>query len=363
MKVIFYTKYSNKGASSRLRSFQYFPYLKEHGSEVKVKPLFNDLYLERLYAGKNVLLAIIIAYVNRFINLWWIFWADRIVIEKELFPYFPAWFEHLLATMGKHYIVDYDDAIFHNYDQHPRKVIRKTLSNKIPTVMRLAKVVVAGNEYLKEIAINSGAAVVEVIPTVVDLERYKIVQNKNQRIVVGWIGTKTTFEKHFLPISAELMELQKIYGFDIHVIGVASISELESFQFIPWSEAREAQDISNFDIGIMPLQNSLWEKGKCAYKLIQYAAMGKPTVAADVGMNHEVCVNEITGFLYRTPQEFAVKLTDLIEDQTKREKMGRAGRVLVERKYDLAVTASKYFAIISGDGNIPQKTLTQSGKQ
>lgn len=348
MKVIFYTKYSNKGASSRLRSFQYFPYLKEHGVEVKVKPLFNDLYLERLYAGKNVLFSIIFAYVNRFINLWWIFWADRTVIEKELFPYFPAWFEHLLATMGKHYIVDYDDAIFHNYDQHPRKVIRKTLSNKIPTVMRLAKVVITGNEYLKQKALNSGAQEVEVIPTVVDLVRYEIIKNKNHRIVVGWIGTKTTFEKHFLPISQELMDLQKIYGFDVHVIGVSLMPNLENFQFIPWSEAREAQDISNFDIGIMPLQNSLWEKGKCAYKLIQYAAMGKPTVAADVGMNDEVCINEITGLLYRNQQEFAVKLTELLEDRAKCNAMGRGGRILVEQKYDLAVTAPKYFGIIKG---------------
>lgn len=348
MKVIFYTKYSNKGASSRLRSFQYFPYLKEHGLDVKVKPLFSDLYLERLYAGKNVLVSVIFAYLNRFINLWWIFWADRIVIEKELFPYFPAWFEHLITIMGKPYIVDYDDAISHNYDQHPRKLIRKTLSKKIPTVMRLAKVVVAGNEYLKEMAITSGAAVVEVIPTVVDLVRYKIGQNKNQRIVVGWIGTKTTFEKHFLPISAELIDLQKIYGFDIHVIGVSPISGLESLQFIAWGEAHESQEISNFDIGIMPLQNSLWEMGKCAYKLIQYAAMEKPTVAADVGMNHEVCVNETTGLLYRNPQEFSVKLTELLEDRTKREDMGRAGRVLVEQKYNLTVTASKYYGVITG---------------
>lgn len=347
MKVIFYTKYSKKGASSRLRSFQYFPYLRERGLEVKVKPLFSDSYLERLYAGKNILFSLIWAYLKRLINLRWVFWADRIVIEKELFPYFPAWLEHLLSKIGKPYMVDYDDAIFHNYDQHPRHLIRKILSDKIPKVMRLAKVVVAGNEYLKQKAINSGAAKVEVMPTVVDLTRYVVAEDENQEIIVGWIGTLTTFEKHFLPISQELLDLQKKYGFDIHVIGVKPYPKLDSVKFIPWSEEHEVLEIGNFDIGIMPLQDSLWEKGKCAYKLIQYAAMEKPTVAADVGMNREVCIDEVTGLLYKNPHGFSEKLADLLEDHEKRKTMGKAGRSLVEQKFDLAVTVSKYYRIVT----------------
>lgn len=348
MKVIFYTKYSKKGASSRLRSFQYFPYLRGRGLDIRVKPLFSDTYLKRLYAGKNVLFSLIWAYLKRFVNLRWIFWADRIVIEKELYPYFPAWFEYMIYKMGKPFIADYDDAIFHNYDQHPKAAVRKILSGKIPTVMRLAKTVVAGNEYLKQKAIDSGATSVEVIPTVVDLTRYIMAENKNKKIAVGWIGTLTTFEKHFLPISRELLNLQKSYGFEIHVIGVKPDPQFDSIHFIPWSEEHEVQGIRSFDIGIMPLQDSLWEKGKCAYKLIQYAAMEKPTVAADVGMNREVCVDKEAGLLYKDPTEFSAKLTRLLEDPVLRTKMGKAGRSLVEQKYDLAVTASKYYQIITG---------------
>src|SRR5690606_22816259 len=128
-------------------SFQYFPHLKEAGWEVEVKPFFDETYLKDFYRGKRNIPAVLNAYWKRF---WLIFKLKKyhsIVIEKELFPYFPAWFERILKTRGISYIVDYDDAIFHNYDQNPKGFIRKLLGNKIAQVMRHSTCVVAGNEY------------------------------------------------------------------------------------------------------------------------------------------------------------------------------------------------------------------------
>jgi len=131
MKVLYLTKYSRLGASSRLRSFQYFPFLKENGIDVAFSPLFNDEYLKDLYSGKQSVKTIFSSYLKRFFILFTVFKYDKIVIEKELFPYLPALFERILAFAKVKYIVDYDDAIFHNYDLSPNKLIRFFLRNKI----------------------------------------------------------------------------------------------------------------------------------------------------------------------------------------------------------------------------------------
>src|SRR5690349_9401854 len=100
MKVLYFTKYSRLGASSRLRSFQFFPFLEQEGITVAVSPLFNDAYLEALYSGKKSVANILWAYLKRFMVLFTVFKYDKVVIEKELFPYFPAFFERVLAVLN-----------------------------------------------------------------------------------------------------------------------------------------------------------------------------------------------------------------------------------------------------------------------
>ena len=117
MKILYFTKYTNLGASSRLRSFQFFPLLEASGFRVEVSPLFNDNYLKALYNKKKIKnLIIIFCYIRRFFHLFKVRNYDLIVIEKELFPYFPAFVEIIFNRLNIKYIVDYDDAIFHKYD-------------------------------------------------------------------------------------------------------------------------------------------------------------------------------------------------------------------------------------------------------
>ncbi|UOK43758.1 MULTISPECIES: glycosyltransferase family 4 protein [Flavobacterium] len=348
MKVLYLTKYSRLGASSRLRSFQYFPFLKEEGINVSVSPLFNDAYLEALYNGKKSLRTVFFAYLKRFVVLFSVFKYDKVVIEKELFPYFPAFFELFLSLFGVCYIVDYDDAIFHNYDLSNNKMIRFFLSNKIGIVMKNAENVVAGNEYLAEKARVSGAKNVVIIPTVIDISRYDTVQLRDrEKIVVGWIGSPSTFKyvKNIFPV---FEELAKHYPIEVHIVG-ANEDVPVSFpvQFIKWAEYTEVDSIAAFDIGIMPLENSCWEKGKCAYKLIQYMACGLPVVASPVGMNREVVLNGINGYLADTEALWYAFLEELLKNPAKCSIFGSEGIRLVERHYTVQVQLQQVLDVLT----------------
>lgn len=347
MKVLYLTKYSRKGASSRLRSYQYFPFLEDAGLTVSVRPLFNDGYLEELYAGRKPILSLFLAYIHRFFVLFTVFKYDKIVIEKELFPYFPAFFEYLLSFFGVSYIVDYDDAIFHNYDLSSNAFIRFFLKNKINSVMKCATTVVVGNDYLAAKAIAANSKKVIVIPTVIDITRYtSSVKTDHTPQVIGWIGSPSTFKyvKFLFPVFETLF---KKYPIEVHIIGAKEeVSVSFPIRFINWTEASEVTSICNFDIGIMPLVDSQWEKGKCAYKLIQYMACGIPVVASPVGMNTIVVRPGENGFLATSLKEWTESLEETLKDRMKCYTFGARGRQLIESCYTLQKTAPKWITIL-----------------
>lgn len=351
--------------SSRMRSYQYFPYLEKAGMKVTVKPFFDDDYLKDFYAGKKNISTVIKSYLRRFFVLFSVFKYDRVVIEKEIFPFLPAAAEWMLKLLGIRYIVDYDDAIFHNYDRSSNPVIKKFLGHKIASVMQYSGTVVAGNHYLADYADKAGAKNVQIIPTVIDIERYppknndiqlpplrvgeKSASENDKKFIVGWIGTKTTFEKHLLPGKKWIKELQ---GQDpeIHfnIVGITEDMDLgENVNYIPWTENTEVSEILKMDVGIMPLQDSEWEKGKCAYKLIQYAACGIPGLASDVGMNKEVCIDNITGQIADDDQEWISHIQFLKNNSRTRLEMGHNARQLVQQKYCIQVTAKKWYEILN----------------
>lgn len=363
MKILYLTKYTRLAGSSRMRSYQYFPYLEKAGMQVTVKPFFDDAYLKDFYAGKKNISTVLKSYVKRLWVLFSVFSYDRVVIEKEIFPFLPALAEWMLKLVGIQYIVDYDDAIFHHYDQSSNPMIKKFLGNKIADVMRFSGTVVAGNQYLADYAARSGAKNIEIIPTVIDLERYPPKNNDlqlppfrvgersdsedNQRFVVGWIGTKTTFEKHLLPCKDWIKALQiQEPNIRFHIVGITEDMDLgKNVQYIRWTEDTEVAEILKMDIGLMPLQDSKWEKGKCAYKLIQYAACGIPGVASDVGMNKDVCVDNETGFIAKSKEDWIEKIRFLKNNDSARRQLGKSARQLVEEKYCIQVTAKRWVKI------------------
>lgn len=348
MKVLYFTKYSRNGASSRMRSYQYFPLLKKDGIKVTVSPFFDEEYLVKLYAKKPISkIKIASFYLNRFKKLFSINKYDRIIIEKELFPYFFSWFEKLLFFFKVDYIVDYDDAIFHNYDLHPNNIIRFLLKKKIVNVMKYSNQVLAGNNYLETKAKVSGAKKITILPTAINIELYEsTIQNKSDKLVIGWIGSPTTYKyvENCIPI---LNALALKYDFELQIVGAKKEPLTNGFiKYIPWKEETEVELISRFDIGIMPLENTPWELGKCAYKIIQYMGCGIPVVASAVGMNKEVIQNGENGFLVSSEKEWMVILSELIENQDLRIILGKNGKKMVSSNYSFQVNYKKLFVIL-----------------
>lgn len=348
MKLIIFTKYSRLGASSRLRSFQYVPFYETAGISCTVAPLFNDGYLQRFYAKKSTgKVNLLLCYFKRFLLLFTVGRYDAVVIEKELFPYMPAIAEKLLRLLRVRYIADYDDAIFHNYDIHPNRLITFFLKNKIAGVMRNAATVVAGNEYLSGYAKKAGANITCIIPTVINTDVYKVNrQPVKEYVVIGWIGSPTTVKylELLLPV---LNVLNDKHAVQLWIVGgkrgIGSKNEVVK----DWSETGEVGLIQQFDIGIMPLQDSPWERGKCGYKLIQYMGCGLPVVGSPVGVNNSIIQHGRNGFKANTREDWINSLEALITNPALRAKMGQDGRMIVEEQFNTAGAAAKWLQIIN----------------
>lgn len=346
LKILFLTKYTRTGASSRYRTFQYLSHIKRAGVNCEVSPLFGDNYLfSRYKKGHGSALDMFSAFLRRLLSILKAYHADLIVIEYELFPYFPAIFERILKWSGCHYVVDYDDALFHQYDQHRNAIVRTLMRNKIATVMQYADLVVAGNTYLADYAHRAEAKRVEIMPTVVDLDLYPLpaVEAPEQSpFVIGWIGSLSTAQ-YLQEISQALAEACEDGGVLVRVIG-AGVIELQDVpvSIVPWDGATEVATMQTFDVGIMPLPENSWTRGKCGFKLIQYMACGLPVVASPVGANCEIVEHGMNGFLAQTDKEWVQAIFTLRDNPELRKKMGQAGRRKVEEHYSLQVTSPRY---------------------
>ena len=335
MKVLALTRYGAMGASSRLRIAQYVPLLRDVGMSVTVAPLLRDEYLVRLNAGLGPdWWAILADYLARLRLLFTVRQFDLVWIEKELYPGLPAWIEWLLSCTGIKYVVDYDDAIFHQYDLSAH-LLKKILRYKIDCVMRNATTVICGNRYLAKRAQASGARNVVIIPTVVDLQRYVLRDAVSaEQCIIGWIGSPTTSK--YLDIAAPALQaLAKEFPIKLVVIGAKYELIGVQVECLRWSEQTEVDQISKFDIGIMPLLDSPWEQGKCGYKLIQYMACSRAVVASPIGVNVELVTNNHNGYLASTSAEWTAALRRLIEDPEARRCLGQAGSLLVRERYNL----------------------------
>lgn len=356
MKVLLLCRYGPQGASSRMRFFQFLPYLQAHGFEFVISPLVGDDALAGKYrSGRYGLGGLVSAYRHRIAALMRRGRFDLVWIEKEALPWMPAGFETRLLR-GVPYVLDFDDAIFHNYDRHRLAMVRRCFGSRIDRLMAGARLVVAGNRYLRERAVQAGAPWVELLPTVVDIDRYEVKDAKNMPSVapprIVWIGSPST-ARYLSLLEKPLAELAQEQQFVLRVIGGGQIEmpgvEVEA---LPWSKERESIMLRESDIGVMPLQDSPWEQGKCAYKLIQYMAAGLPTVASPIGANCEVVVNGTTGFLPETPKAWVEKLRLLLHDAALRERMGKVGRERVEMEYSLqriAPQLARLLTLAAGD--------------
>lgn len=348
MRVLFLTRYGIQGASSRMRSYQFIPSFRASGIECVEAPFFDNVLLKKKYQqGSYTLTDVLSVYWRRIHDLMGHYRFDLIWIEKEALPWFPAWLERWLLRRTP-YVLDFDDAIFHNYDLHRLAWVRRVYGRRIDRLMAGARLVIVGNRYLADRAIKAGASWVEIVPTVVDIGRYACKQTYSvaakPRIV--WIGSPSTV-KYLVVLADQLAALAKRQPFTLRVIGGGDITmpgvDIES---LPWSEDTEASLIVECDVGIMPLRDTPWEQGKCAYKLIQYMACGLPTVASPIGANRDVVIECETGFFADTASDWVEKIELLLCDADLRQCLGRAGRARVEAEYSLRQVVPRLAAFI-----------------
>lgn len=340
MNVLVFSRYDQLGSSSRLRLYQYLPYLKDAGLNLTIAPFFGDDYVRDIYSNKLSIFSVFIAYIRRLFFMFRANKFDVVWVEKEMLPWVPAWIELAVFPRNKSLIVDYDDAVFHRYDLHKLSLVRRLLGKKIDRVMQRANLVIVGNAYLANRAQNAGANRVEILPTVVDMIRYSVANSVSHAApIIGWIGSPST-AKFLNEIGPALKNIVDSRGVQVVAIG-ANADQLSDLpiEVLPWREATEVADIQNFDIGIMPLPDEPFERGKCGYKLIQYMACGKPVVASPVGVNQVIVSDGINGFLASTHSEWVNALVQLIDKPELRKKMGAMGREKVDAEYSLQNTA------------------------
>ncbi len=338
MKLLALTKYDKLGASSRLRTFQFVPGLEARGIAVEIAPLFDDSYLEALYEGRRPRATALAALARRFGQRAAMRRTDLVWIEKEILPWMPWVVEQALLPRDVPYVCDYDDAVFHNYDLHRSGLVRRLLGHKLDRLMAGAALVVAGNDYLAARARTAGAVRVGVVPTVVDTGRYatRNAGPAGTPLNVGWIGSPSTWDAYMRPRLDMFAASAARHGARLLAVG-ASPTEHPRLDIRPWSEANEVAQIQQMDIGLMPLSDTPWARGKCGYKLIQYMACGLPVIASPVGVNTEIVEHGVNGFLASSDAEWQEALDRLLTDPALRRAMGTAGRRKVEQRYSLQV--------------------------
>jgi glycosyltransferase involved in cell wall biosynthesis len=351
MKLLVLPRYGRLGASSRLRMMQYLPYLEVQGMDVTLAPLFPDTYVAGLQHNRRNLREVVRAYTQRIKTLRSSSKFDLIWIEKEALPWLPAWLERLLLTSKVPYVLDYDDAVFHYYDQHRSALVQHLLGQKHKQLIRDAAFIVAGSAYLAGYAAQSGAKNVELVPTVIDLVRYPQTTHAQSTHPsnpprVGWIGQRAT-ASFLLPYQAIFARLSSSGVARFVAIGIDAEALGLPMESVSWAEETEVASIASLDIGIMPLVDGPFERGKCGYKLIQYMACGLPVVASPVGVNCQIVEHGVNGFLAETPEQWEHALRTLLADAPLRHRMGLAGRHKVEQHYCLQVAGPRLVELLS----------------
>lgn len=334
IKVLGLALYGPLAASTRYRLGQYVHGLARLGIDLQICHLLGDDYLRRRFGGGALPLAAMLhAGLARFADLWHQHEYDVAMLHCELFPLLPGWMER--ALIRKPYVYDFDDAFYLKYRSGLMGVARPLLGRKFDTVIAGAAAVTAGNQVLAQYARQYNANT-RYLPTVVDTGRYlpQPASRSGKVFTVGWIGSPST-APYLSELVAPLSAIGQEGPVQFVVIGgkaplVPNVTVVE----IDWNEHTEVDLINSFDVGVMPLPDDDWARGKCAFKLIQYMACAVPVIASPVGANRDV-VNGECGLMAATPQEWADALRLLRDQPGKRAEMGQAGRERVVQHYSL----------------------------
>jgi glycosyltransferase involved in cell wall biosynthesis len=371
MKVLALASYPAEAAATRYRLEQFVAPLAERGIRLTIRPFIDSNLFERLYRRKSwplTAIGLMKSALLRPADVLAARQAEVVLIQREAMIFGPPVIEWLTTRLLKRpMVLDLDDATYVSYTSPTYGGLGKAMKwfSKTDDLIRWATVVICGNRSIAEYVSSKGARA-RIIPTVVDTEVFRPAsppanaggpdeasnRTNSSRLVLGWIGTHSTFP-YLESIFPVLTDLAKDYDFRLKVVGAGKDEitvpgvEVENLR---WSLEREVRDFQSIDIGLYPIDASLysgkWAAGKSGFKAIQYMAVGVPYVATPVGASKELGEVGVTHFFASSPEEWRNALAELIGNANKRKQMGAAGRCQVTKQFALPAQADKLAAVL-----------------
>jgi len=275
---------------------------------------------------------------------------DLVFIYREVHMLGITWFEHFLKGKGVKMILDFDDSIWINDTSDGNRHfswLKRPM--KTAEIVQLCDMVLVGNRFLQQWALKFNSQV-HVIPTTIDTQKYvPLPKSTGQRICIGWTGSSTTM-KHLMEAVPVLREIQQKYREQIFFRVISNkplVSDLQGLENISWSAETEVEDLYPIDIGIMPLPDNVWTRGKCGFKGLQYMSLEIPTIMSPVGVNSEIITDGVNGFLANGHKEWVEKLSALIESPELRTRLGKAGRQTVIDRYSFQSQKKRYLQLFN----------------
>lgn len=348
----------NRSPSQRFRFEQYLEFLNHNGIHTRLSYIISEKDDQVLYApgrlGRKFWI-LFKSYLKRWKDVFTCGRYDVVLVQREAIMTRTILFERLMAWR-RPMIYDFDDAIW-KMDVSDANQKLKWMKNpsKTAKLIKMSKLVLAGNAYLQQYALLSNKQVWQV-PTTVDTNLFKPLSEKRNGfpLTIGWSGSKTTI-KHFEMAIPVLERIKEKYGDKVQfkVIGEPGYrNEKLGVQSVGWSSESEVSELDTIDIGIMPLPDDEWAKGKCGLKGLTYMALEIPTLMSAVGVNTEIIEHGMNGFLFSDDDTFYDLLVELLEDAELRKKLGTNGRQTVIGKYSVLANRQKYLdAVRQATGN------------
>lgn len=351
-KILFIAAHrSNRSPSQRYRFEQYFDFLRANGYECELSYIISETDDKIFYSSGNFFQKILITLksvlkrwndANRANNF------DIIFVQREAFMTGSTYFEKQFARSKAKLVFDFDDSIWLlDTSEANKKWEWMKSTKKTEKICSLSNLIFAGNPYLAAYAKQFNQNV-KIIPTTIDTNAFQRKQEykNNEKLCIGWSGSHTTI-KHFEEAVPILKMIKQKYGAKVYfkVMGdVDYVNEELDIKGIPWSSETEVEIISSFDIGIMPLPDDEWVKGKCGLKGLSYMGLEVPTIMSRVGVNSEIINEGVNGFLASTEDEWVNKISQLIESFELRKKLGSEARKTVIESYSVESQKNNYLS-------------------
>lgn len=344
-----------RSPGQRFRFEQYLSFLKEDGFDVTISYIISEVDDKIFYQKGHLFHKAVILLKGLAIRMKDVYRArdyDIVFIYREAIMIGFTMFEQLFRYQKAKIILDFDDAIWLN-DVSPANYYLKWLKrpSKTKTLIKLSHLTITGNAFLAKYALQFNDHVT-VFPTTIDLNYYKknsLKPYKQEQICIGWTGSTTTI-KHLETALPFLQKLQNLYGNRIHYLFISDLNpqfKNIKYEFRLWNINTEIDDLSQIDIGIMPLPDDEWSRGKCGFKGIQFMALGISTIMSPVGVNKDIIKEDENGYLASTENEWIEKLSRLIESDELRKRIGRAGRETIAKKYSCQSLSHIYVNIFN----------------